>query len=291
MSEAKKDGIIPQEVFDNTKKLLNGLEEEAVKNQWTYYMHQLNKTDLFMANLISELEKLEEDTIVVFWGDHLPTMGLTEEDMVSGDIYKTKYVTWNNFGLEKEDEELYAYQLMADILDTVGIHEGTMVNYHQTQSDNTDFDTYLSGIEQLQYDILYGERYCYDGIDKYPATNIVMGIDEVILNNVTLSEDKSTYLLTGESFTKWSRVYVNGQKISTKYIDGNTLSVKAEAISEGDMIVVNQLGSSNTIFRSSNEYIFMSEISTETTEEMIPSETELQTEINTEIEQSENTTL
>ncbi|MBR4027951.1 MAG: sulfatase-like hydrolase/transferase, partial [Lachnospiraceae bacterium] len=191
-----------------------GLEEEAVKNQWTYYMHQLNKTDQFISGLISELEKLEEDTIVVFWGDHLPTMGLTEEDMVSGDIYKTKYVTWNNFGLEKEDEELYAYQLMADILDTVGIHEGTMVNYHQTQSDNADFDTYLNGIEQLQYDILYGERYCYDGIDKYPATDIVMGIDEVLLNNITLSEDETTYLLTGESFTKWSRVYVNGEKVS-----------------------------------------------------------------------------
>ena len=268
-----------------------GLEEEAVKNQWTYYMHQLNKTDQFISGLISELEKLEEDTIVVFWGDHLPTMGLTEEDMVSGDIYKTKYVTWNNFGLEKEDEELYAYQLMADILDTVGIHEGTMVNYHQTQSDNADFDTYLNGIEQLQYDILYGERYCYDGIDKYPATDIVMGIDEVLLNNITLSEDETTYLLTGESFTKWSRVYVNGEKVSTTYIDGNTLSIKAEEISEGDTIVVNQLGSSNTIFRSSNEYIFMTEMSTENTEEMIPSETELQTEINTETEQSENTTL
>ncbi|MBR4026484.1 MAG: hypothetical protein IKJ01_02850, partial [Lachnospiraceae bacterium] len=86
-------------------------------------------------------------------------------------------------------------------------------------------------------------------------------------------------------------VYVNGEKVSTTYIDGNTLSIKAEEISEGDTIVVNQLGSSNTIFRSSNEYIFMTEMSTENTEEMIPSETELQTEINTETEQSENTTL
>lgn len=32
MSEAKKDGIIPQEVFDNTKQLLNNLEEEAEKS-------------------------------------------------------------------------------------------------------------------------------------------------------------------------------------------------------------------------------------------------------------------
>ena len=38
----------------------------------------------------------DEDTIVVMFGDHLPTMGLQDSDMKSGDIYKTKYITWNN---------------------------------------------------------------------------------------------------------------------------------------------------------------------------------------------------
>ena len=32
------------------------------------------------------------------FGDHLPTMGLQNSDMKSGDIYKTKYITWNNMG-------------------------------------------------------------------------------------------------------------------------------------------------------------------------------------------------
>lgn len=43
--------------------------------------------------------------------------------MKSGDIYKTKYITWNNMGLPKEDADLYAYQLLAQTTDTVGIHE------------------------------------------------------------------------------------------------------------------------------------------------------------------------
>lgn len=233
-----------------------GLENQALTNQWTYYMHQLNKTDQFIANLIAELEKLEEDTIVVFWGDHLPTMGLTEEDMVSGDIYKTKYVTWNNFGLEKADSDLYAYQLMSDVLNKVGIHEGTLVGYHQTQSEKEDFQAYVNGIEQLQYDILYGNRHCYDGIDKYPASDIVMGIDDVILHDISLSEDGENYVLTGESFTKWSRVYVNGEKVSTSYVSGNELTINVSDLQAGNSVVVNQLGSSNTIFRSSNEIIF-----------------------------------
>ena len=53
--------------------------------------------------------------------------------MKSGDIFKTKYITWNNMGLPKEDADLTAYQLLSQITDQTGIHEGTMFNYHQTQ--------------------------------------------------------------------------------------------------------------------------------------------------------------
>ncbi len=259
-----------------------GIESEEVTNQWTYYMHQLNKTDQFIQNLISELEKIDEDTIVVFWGDHLPTMGLTEEDMVSGDLYKTSYVTWNNFGLEKEDTDLYAYQLMADILDTVGIHEGTMVNYHQTQADVLDYETYINGIEQLQYDILYGERYCYEnGETPYPPTDIVMGIEDVVINDISLSEDGTQYIITGENFTRWSRVYINDTKLKPVYLSGTQLAIDVGELESGDIVVISQVGSNSTRFRDSNEYAFMPEPvtedifsinDTETTEEIITTE-------------------
>ena len=110
------------------------------------------------------------------FGDHLPTMGLQDSDMKSGDIYKTKYITWNNMGLPKEDADLYAYQLLAQTTDTVGIHEGTIMNYHQTQMNSTDEASYQDGLDLLQYDILYGKRYCYNGTDLYPASDLVMGI-------------------------------------------------------------------------------------------------------------------
>lgn len=47
------------------------------------------KVDTFLNDLITELSKRDEDTIVVAFGDHLPTMGLEDSDMKSGDIYKT----------------------------------------------------------------------------------------------------------------------------------------------------------------------------------------------------------
>ena len=166
--------------------------DESRTNQWTYYINQLNKCDAFIAELIADLEERDEDTIVVLWGDHLPTMGLTDEDMKSGDIYKTKYVTWNNMGLAKEDADLYAYQLLASVTSSVGIHEGTMMTYHQaalasgsTNPITSSYSSYMDGLENLQYDILYGERYCYDGADAYPATEIVMGIDPVTITSVS----------------------------------------------------------------------------------------------------------
>ena len=262
-------GVYPEEpVIENPYCEIYGLATEEETNAWTYYMHQANKTDQFMQELVTYLEALEEDTIVVFWGDHLPTMGLEDDDMVSGDIYKTKYVTWNNFGLEQNDKDLYAYQLMADIFDQVGIHEGTMMAYHQTQKDNPNHEAYLNGIEQLQYDILYGERYCYDGdINKYPATDIVMGIDDVIISEMypyTHEDGKEYVVLKGESFTQWSRVYVNGEKVGTNYVSGNELWIKAERINDGDIVVVNQNGSKNTIFRSSNEFTYMTPVMDDT---------------------------
>ena len=243
-------GDYPKEqVIENPKYTANGAFDEETKNQWTYYINQLNEVDTFMADLIDKVSKRDENTVIVFFGDHLPTMGLQDSDMRSGDIYKTKYVTWNNMGLEKQDADLYAYQLMASITNSVGIHEGTILNYHQTQMNSSD---YLDGLENLQYDILYGDRYCYNGEDKYPATDIVMGIDPVTVDSATNSIGDSEVIIRGSNFTKWSKVFVNGSKVNTIFSGSNCLIISKDAISDGDTLQVNQMGSNNTVFRSSN---------------------------------------
>lgn len=243
-------GDYPKEqVIENPKYTANGAFDEETRNQWTYYINQLNEVDTFMADLIDKVSKRDENTVIVFFGDHLPTMGLQDSDMRSGDIYKTKYVTWNNMGLEKQDADLYAYQLMASITNSVGIHEGTILNYHQTQMNSSD---YLDGLENLQYDILYGDRYCYNGEDKYPATDIVMGIDPVTVDSATNSIGDSEVIIRGSNFTKWSKVFVNGSKVNTIFSGPNCLIISKDAISDGDTLQVNQMGSNNTVFHSSN---------------------------------------
>ena len=221
-----------------------------------YYINQLNEVDTFLNDLITELSKRDEDTIVVAFGDHLPTMGLEDSDMKSGDIYKTKYVTWNNMGLKKQDADLYAYQLMASITDSTGIHEGTILNYHQTQMNNTDHTAYLDGLDNLQYDILYGNRYCYDGKDKYPATDIVMGIDDVTVSETSDSIGGSEVFVYGNNFTKWSKVFVNDEKVNTTFSNSGCLIIPKDSVKDGDTIKVCQMGSNSTIFRESNTYTY-----------------------------------
>ena len=263
-------GDYPTEpVIENPTYTISGVEDEGEANQWTYYVNQLNAADRFISGLISELEKRDEDTIVVMFGDHLPTMGLEDSDMKSGDIYKTKYITWNNMGLEKKDADLYAYQLLAETTNEVGIHEGTILSYHQTQmakSNGVDTD-YLDGLENLQYDILYGKRYCEEEGAVFKS-DMVMGIEDVVIRDINRSSVLESVYINGSNFTKWSYVYVNGEKVPTTYINGNTLRINPDDIEDGDTVVVNQLGSSSTIFRSSNEYVFEDNtiIDTENTE-------------------------
>lgn len=243
-----------EEIITDVKYPVLGIEDPGVTNQWIYYVNQLNKADEFIGNLIAELEKRDEKTIVVMFGDHLPTMGLEDEDMKSGDIYKTKYITWNNMGLEKKDADLYLYQLMASTLDSIGIHEGTIFGYHQAMMDS---ENYAHDLEALQYDLLYGERYAYgDNKDKYPPTDIVMGVQEVVIEKVHENIIDESIQIEGKNFTNWSRVFVNGTKVETRYINGNTLSIDPSLVSVGDSIVVKQMGSSNSEFRLSNEVIY-----------------------------------
>ena len=270
-------GDYPTEpVIENPAITISGVDDEAAANQWTYYVNQLNAADKFISSLIDKLSQRDEETIVVMFGDHLPTMGLTDDDMKSGSIYKTKYITWNNFGLPKEDADLYSYQLLASITDSVGIHEGTIFNYHQTQSESA---TYLEGLENLQYDLLYGKRYSYNGEDLYPASDLVMGLDEVEITSVRPSAIEDKIYIFGKNFTQSSRVFINGEKVPCSQVSTGMLSINSKYLTDGDSIVVNQMGSSNTVFRSSNEWIYL--------DPNVEHETE--TEISTETKSTENT--
>ncbi len=246
-------GSYPDEkVIQNPEIRVSGAETPEKNNQWEYYVNQIHEVDKFIKNLTDMLAEREEETILVLFGDHLPTMGLADEDLKSGDIFKTQYATWNNFGLEKKDADLTAYQLLAYASEQAGITEGTVFSYHQAHNYQTEDEAYQNGLENLQYDILYGERFCYDGADRYPASDLQMGVDPTYIYSYRKNAD-GTLSIYGENFTNWSRIYVNDEKMSTKFVSDRQVMLSAEQTQEletGDVLKVCQVGSSNTIFRT-----------------------------------------
>lgn len=347
-------GSYPSEpVFEDPFVEVSGAATQEENYQWEYFVNELYEVDAFIGDLIADLEARDEKTLVVMYGDHLPTMGLTDDDMNNGDIFKTTYATWNNFGLEKEDIDLYAYQILPYYLDQLGIHEGTVMTYHQAQMEQgtTDQSDYLKNLELLQYDLLYGKQYAYaaNGRTLNREIPMDMGVQDVILSGISeeLTEESDTpdelppqelldsvqtgvthgrenndlivenaldvtedenaddnaaenddteitdnpddaaedetepedlaeedsdseddaseeddsgiqIWVTGENFTPWSRVYVNDERISTTYISDTLLEVSASDLHDGDSLVVKQLGSSDTVFRSSNTFVITS---------------------------------
>lgn len=249
-------GAYPAEkVIENPEITVTGAESEAKNNEWEYYVNEIHEVDKFIGNLINMLSKRDEKTVVVFFGDHLPTMGLTDADMKSQSIFKTKYVTWNNFGMEKVNQDLTSYQLLAAIIDQANIHEGTMFSFHQSNNYQVTED-YSKDMELLQYDTLYGKHYAYHGEDLYPASDLQMGVQDVVISQVNELEDGLH--VYGNNFTKWSKVFVNGSKVSTSFISDTELKISMSNLEDGfNTLVINQMGSSETIFRSSNEISYL----------------------------------
>lgn len=85
-----------------------------------------------------------------------------------------------------------------------------------------------------------------------------MGVSDVTLDSVIEQLDGS-YSLYGENFTKQSKVYVNGEKQTSTFLNNTRLDLKDVELKDGDVIQVNQVGSSETIFRESAQYEYKDE--------------------------------
>ncbi|HIY56572.1 MAG TPA: LTA synthase family protein [Candidatus Dorea merdavium] len=247
-------GDYPEEkVIENPEITVEGIEDEALKNKWEYYVNQVYEMDKFAGDLVDAIEKRGEPTVVVFYGDHLPTMGLKAEDLKGRYLYNTNYVIWDNIGLEKEDRNIPSYQIMADVFDRLGIHSGTVFNYHQERRQTKN---YLADLELLQYDILYGDQYVYDGNPPITEGHMVMGVRDVSLTDIVPHLDGG-YSLYGENFTAYTRVYVNGEEQEKKFLNNTRIDLPSTELKEGDVVHTCQYGSSDTLFRKSDEYIYM----------------------------------
>ena len=246
-------GAYPEEPeLEEHEITVTGSPTASKNNQWEYYVNQIHEMDNFVKELTDRLEDYPEDVVLVMYGDHLPTMGLTVEDVDNKYLFQTQYVMWDNFGLEKKDVNLAAYQMAAEVLDRVGIHEGTVFRYHQARRNTKNYQVDL---ETLQYDLLYGEQHSYEGENPFKRTKMRLGLYDVTLDGVSLvSAWDHTYRITGTNFTPSSQVKLNGEWHDTIYVNPTTLMISGTELEDFDRLSVVQRSNSSTRKALSKSY-------------------------------------
>lgn len=252
-------GKYPTELLENPHIKVSGFapEDEGRQNAFTYYVNQCHETDAFLGSLIATLNAFEKPVVLVLYGDHLPNLDITEEELASGNLFQTEYVIWSNkkmledYELSKKNENLYAYQLSAHVLKLFGMNNGLLTKFHQMYHN---YDNYKSNLKILQYDMLYGKKEVYDGLSPYEPTDLQMGFDPIRITDVS-SVGGSVYVM-GKNFTESSFVFIDGKKQDTVFLNENTLMVSDKELEGGEEVYVAQLTEVSAQLSSTEVFIY-----------------------------------
>ena len=287
-------------VIEDPLITVSGIENEERRYQFEYYVNQIKEMDDFIGDLTNRLSDYDEDVILVLYGDHLPSLALTEKEIDNANLYQTEYIIWSNYGFDIEDKDIETFQLGSRIMQALNIDGGVINKFHQIYSEDPD---YLKALKALEYDILYGDNYVFDGQSPYVPTDMQMGTYPIYISgiekdegqyqyekidNEIISADSAVdnedgigiddveeqetnsdgeviideneydnyYFVIGENFTKYSRVYINGEMYETEFIDGNKLRIYIDNLSSLDTFVVKQYYKGK-ILSNTNDYIYI----------------------------------
>jgi len=244
-------GKYPDNIIDENQFItMSGDVEDVALIKYEYYIEQLHEVDLFIKELLVVLEKYKEPTLVVLFGDHLPSLDIEDIDLVNGNKFQTEYVLWSNYPLENVKKDVFAYQLNAYVLERAGIDNGILTKFHQA---NADLPNYQEELLLLQYDMLYGDLNVFGGVNPHMEKNLTMGIVEILIEDV--EQKGETLFVTGENFTLWSEVYIDGSKKDTWFVDENTLIVDFDSLDEVERIEVAQVTDSDKVLSRSEAWL------------------------------------
>lgn len=236
------------------KKISVSIEEEPDNEkliaEWTYLVNQLNEVDNTIKELTEMLNKLDEPTVLVMYGDHLPNFKLENEDVLLNDIFKTEYVVWSNYDYKLENKDLYTYQLGSHILQSVGCDTGNINLLHRTRDINPN---YKETLWAFQYDILFSDKYLWDEQNQYVPAPVHLGYDDIKINSINYEDGILTVL--GENFNLHSKIYINNKKYKPIYISKNQLELEIDELKTNASIKVSQVTDMNEVLYTTNSII------------------------------------
>ncbi|MEE6296537.1 LTA synthase family protein [Georgenia wangjunii] len=159
------------------------------------YLRGLRHSDDAMAQLVSDLEALDERTIVLFYGDHLPAMwpAAVQDANTPQALHETPWFVWANFGttdveappvlgpnhlvgqlLDAADAPLTPFDaLLAELSREVAADEaGTMLDARGRPTTEAELSPraqeLLADYRLVQYDMSVGQRHSLEAMTTVP---------------------------------------------------------------------------------------------------------------------------
>ncbi len=230
-----------------------GVFTDERTNMIEYYANMISEMDAFVGDLIAKLEERGEPTVLVLYGDHLPALEFTVDEMALGDVYTTEYVIWDNIGLERQPYTKMESNLLSSyVTGLLGINTGVINRYNQQCKNDSDYE---KNLELLQYDALYGAKYSWGSPDRYQRSDMQMGTVPIELDYVTLVGVK--LYVNGSGFTAKSCIFINGEKKSkTDMLSPSCLTLNKVKLKKGDKISVGQSSSKREVLSYTDEITY-----------------------------------
>lgn len=221
-----------------------------------YYVNQIHEMDMMIGELIKELDAYGEDYVLVLYGDHLPSLELTEEQLPDSTLFQTEWVMVNNIDLKSEDEDLASWQLSIKLLDALNMQGGYAYKAQKLYTGEEQNDKLC----MIAYDMLFGERYLYGGASPVPEGEMRYGVEPIYIEDVSVSFNRGDMVITGGGFNEFSVVYMDDEALETVYVNRETLVIEGGELpkppSEGTEIAVKQVDESKRILSSTGVYLY-----------------------------------
>jgi phosphoglycerol transferase MdoB-like AlkP superfamily enzyme len=270
-------GPYPSEHEKENIKVEGSLAEQE-KGILQYYANTMHEIDASIKQLTDDLRALDEPTIVLYFGDHLPSLGNVYNDVQFSkdksafedhlNTYNTPLLVWDNYSGEKGELTMSAPLIGPYLLDRAGVEGNHLTNYlfslfnaghryllaDKWQTDVQFPAEAMKDYSMLQYDILFGERYGVAPKELPTTDKFSIGVNGPEIKEVVKEGEK--LLLKGDMFTDKCKVKVNGEEVSTTYGNPATLQIDAASVKKGDKLTIHLYDSINMNIFTSKEFFY-----------------------------------
>lgn len=247
----KRDFIMAVSVQGHSKYPSNPLDKDypikvtgnvgqANLNQIEYYTEQVREMDQFVGKLVDEIDRLNEKTIIIFYGDHQPALDIIKKRRDKVDAYSTIFTCYSNFKTPKYavDKDMQSYQFSQMVNYLAGVSYSPMEKLHAYLKKDKDYQKKLA---LVQYDILFGKEYFLKHGEKQSSNKIEFGFDKVGVSKIYVDMPRRKLVIKGDNFTGSSQIEVNGKLVDTKLIDEKTIESSLINIDDENEIRVCQV--------------------------------------------------